>query len=113
MYSQIRPPKKPFTQTTLTPTPTPTTVTVTVSEVVKMMATRPRIASSVRILTTTSTSARSQTLIFSRAFSSSQTVDLAFDHHEPPKSDRHREDAPIIFMHGLFGSRKNNRTVSR
>ena len=51
----------------------------------------------------------------SRPFSSStrDTVPLAFDHHDPPRSDRHRQDAPIIFMHGLFGSKKNNRTVSR
>ncbi|KAI0969829.1 alpha beta hydrolase fold family [Xylaria arbuscula] len=40
-------------------------------------------------------------------------VQLVFDHHAPPKSDRHRQDAPIIFMHGLFGSKKNNRTVSK
>ncbi|KAJ1329249.1 abhydrolase domain-containing protein 11 [Microdochium nivale] len=41
------------------------------------------------------------------------TVSLAFDLHEPPKSDRSRQDAPIIFMHGLFGSKKNNRSVSK
>ena len=48
-------------------------------------------------------------------FSSSirDTVSLAFDHHKPPQSDRHQQDAPIVFMHGLFGSKKNNRTVSR
>ncbi|KAI1310062.1 alpha beta hydrolase fold family [Xylaria venustula] len=51
-----------------------------------------------------------------RTYSSSTTggrVQLVFDHHAPPKSDRHRQDAPIIFMHGLFGSKKNNRTVSK
>ncbi|KAH7033022.1 Alpha/Beta hydrolase protein [Microdochium trichocladiopsis] len=41
------------------------------------------------------------------------TIDLAYDLHEPPKSDRSRQDAPIIFMHGLFGSKKNNRSVSK
>ncbi|KAI0885219.1 alpha/beta-hydrolase [Annulohypoxylon maeteangense] len=51
--------------------------------------------------------------IISRPYSSSSTVPLAYDHHEPPKGDRHRQDAPIIFMHGLFGSKKNNRSVSR
>ncbi|KAI1500912.1 Alpha/Beta hydrolase protein [Biscogniauxia marginata] len=41
-------------------------------------------------------------------------VPLVYDHHEPPKSDgRDRQDAPIIFMHGLFGSKKNNRGVSK
>ncbi|CAJ2507480.1 Uu.00g086660.m01.CDS01 [Anthostomella pinea] len=50
----------------------------------------------------------------SRPYSSSSSrVPLVFDHHEPPKSDRHRQDAPIIFMHGLFGSKKNNRSVSK
>ncbi|KAI0167045.1 alpha/beta-hydrolase [Hypoxylon sp. FL1284] len=53
----------------------------------------------------------------SRQYSSggadSSRVEMAFDHHEPPKGGRHQEDAPIIFMHGLFGSKKNNRSVSR
>ncbi|KAI2643465.1 alpha beta hydrolase fold family [Xylaria nigripes] len=43
-----------------------------------------------------------------------ERVPLAFDHHTPPpQSTRHRQDAPIIFMHGLFGSKKNNRSVSK
>ncbi|KAI1429485.1 alpha beta hydrolase fold family [Xylaria sp. FL1777] len=52
----------------------------------------------------------------SRAYSTATTggrVQLVFDHHAPPKSDRHRQDAPIIFIHGLFGSKKNNRSVSK
>ncbi|KAI0012804.1 alpha/beta-hydrolase [Xylariaceae sp. FL0662B] len=54
-----------------------------------------------------------------RAISRSYTVisagrvPLAFDHHIPPNSDRSKGDAPIIFMHGLFGSKKNNRSVSK
>ncbi|KAI1129453.1 alpha beta hydrolase fold family [Nemania abortiva] len=49
-----------------------------------------------------------------RAYSTGgDRVQLVFEHHEPPKSDRHRQDAPIIFMHGLFGSKKNNRSVSK
>ncbi|KAI0490752.1 alpha beta hydrolase fold family [Xylaria cf. heliscus] len=65
------------------------------------------------------TSARSSTLrSLSRAYSSSSSttggrVPLVFDHHAAPNSDRHRQDAPIIFMHGLFGSKKNNRSVSK
>ncbi|KAI1106097.1 alpha/beta-hydrolase [Jackrogersella minutella] len=54
--------------------------------------------------------------IVSRPYSSStaqSTVSLAYDHHIPPKGDRHEQDAPIIFMHGLFGSKKNNRSVSK
>ncbi|KAH8664339.1 Alpha/Beta hydrolase protein [Xylariales sp. PMI_506] len=53
----------------------------------------------------------------SRAYSSlpsTPRVSLAYEHHPPPKAEKHSaQDAPIIFMHGLFGSRKNNRTVSR
>ncbi|KAI0120030.1 alpha beta hydrolase fold family [Nemania sp. FL0031] len=49
-----------------------------------------------------------------RAYSTgSDRVQLVFEHHEPPKSDRNRQDAPIVFMHGLFGSKKNNRSVSK
>ncbi|KAI1814802.1 alpha beta hydrolase fold family [Poronia punctata] len=56
-----------------------------------------------------------------RAYSSTSTrsnnnrVQLVFDHHAPPNAEtsRHRQDAPIIFMHGLFGSKKNNRSVSK
>lgn len=51
--------------------------------------------------------------IRSHPFSSSHTLTLAYDHHAPPGSDRYPQDAPIIFMHGLFGSKKNNRTVSK
>ncbi|KAI0503275.1 alpha beta hydrolase fold family [Xylaria bambusicola] len=50
----------------------------------------------------------------SRTYSTAGSrVQLVYDHHAPPKSDRHRQDAPIIFMHGLFGSKKNNRSVSK
>ncbi|ETS76722.1 hypothetical protein PFICI_12109 [Pestalotiopsis fici W106-1] len=48
-------------------------------------------------------------------YSTKRTVDLAFDHHAPEagRETRGATSAPIIFMHGLFGSRKNNRTVSK
>ncbi|KAK4078521.1 hypothetical protein Purlil1_11919 [Purpureocillium lilacinum] len=38
---------------------------------------------------------------------------LVYDLHEPsrPKTDNQR--APIIFLHGLFGSKKNNRGISK
>ncbi|OTB16923.1 hypothetical protein K445DRAFT_316445 [Daldinia sp. EC12] len=55
--------------------------------------------------------------VVSRPYSSSsaahQTVRLAFDHHKPPKEGRDPKDSPIIVMHGLFGSKKNNRSVSK
>lgn len=43
------------------------------------------------------------------------TVPLVYDLHEPAKpvsSDPNR-NSPILFMHGLFGSKKNNRSISR
>lgn len=65
-----------------------------------------------RILTTKTAPLRSFTS--SRAYSTSR-LQLVFDHHKPPSSSdsKHAQDAPIIFMHGLFGSKKNNRSVSK
>ncbi|KAI1736172.1 alpha beta hydrolase fold family [Xylaria scruposa] len=70
-----------------------------------------------RILATSARSSRPLQSL-SRAYSSPSSttggrVPLVFDHHAPPASDRHRQDKPIIFMHGLFGSKKNNRSVSK
>jgi hypothetical protein len=36
---------------------------------------------------------------------------LAYELHRPEAGDS--AGTPIIFMHGLFGSKKNNRTMSR
>lgn len=52
-----------------------------------------------------------------RSFSTtlSARLELAYDLHEPPKeSEKHgpRGNA-IIFAHGLFGSKKNNRSMSK
>lgn len=47
-----------------------------------------------------------------RAYSTPARVKLAFDLHEPTKGS-HLQHAPIIFMHGLFGSKKNNRGMSK
>jgi hypothetical protein len=41
------------------------------------------------------------------------TLSLAYDLHEPPKPVADKQTSPIIFMHGLFGSKKNNRTISK
>ncbi len=50
-----------------------------------------------------------------RPFSSSSLrrdeVDLAFVRHDPP--DHGDKGPPIILMHGLFGSQRNNRTMSK
>ncbi|KAK4171696.1 Alpha/Beta hydrolase protein [Triangularia setosa] len=43
------------------------------------------------------------------------TVPLAYDLHEParPSVDNPNKNSPIVFIHGLFGSKKNNRTISK
>jgi len=41
------------------------------------------------------------------------TVPLAYDLHEPAKPVADKQTSPIIIMHGLFGSKKNNRTISK
>ncbi|KAH0522091.1 hypothetical protein TsFJ059_005999 [Trichoderma semiorbis] len=38
---------------------------------------------------------------------------LAFDLHAPASPKGDEKTAPIIFMHGLFGSKKNNRAISK
>lgn len=40
-------------------------------------------------------------------------VPLAFDHHEPPRPVADAKTSPILFLHGLFGSKKNNRSISK
>lgn len=49
-----------------------------------------------------------------RFYRPSETVPLAFDLHSPSSAkDGDQKKAPIIFMHGLFGSKKNNRSISK
>lgn len=54
-----------------------------------------------------------------RAFSTTELsngVTLAYDLHEPAKDKKGggKTDAPaIVFIHGLFGSKKNNRGMSK
>jgi hypothetical protein len=50
--------------------------------------------------------------LYSRSYSIAPRVSLAFDLHEPPKPSSNAPGA-IIFMHGLFGSKKNNRSISK
>ena len=52
---------------------------------------------------------------FHRTFSSSSrllTVPLACTRHDPPPNSP-SSHPPIILMHGLFGSQRNNRTMSK
>lgn len=55
-----------------------------------------------------------------RAFSNTRplltgdVVNLAFQRHDPPEKPNAAEARPpIIIMHGLFGSQRNNRTMSK
>lgn len=38
---------------------------------------------------------------------------LAYDLHEPASPRTDKKKAPILFLHGLFGSKKNNRGISK
>ncbi|EFX01046.1 alpha beta hydrolase fold family [Grosmannia clavigera kw1407] len=40
-------------------------------------------------------------------------VKLSYDLHSPAKPVTNQHVQPIIFLHGLFGSKKNNRSISR
>lgn len=39
-------------------------------------------------------------------------LQLAYDLHEPPNK-QDSKNAAIVFIHGLFGSKKNNRSMSK
>lgn len=50
-----------------------------------------------------------------RAFSTAELsngITLAYDVHEPPGLPT-KPNAPIVFIHGLFGSKRNNRGMSK
>lgn len=40
-------------------------------------------------------------------------VGLAYDLHHPRRPNTTWREDPILFLHGLFGSKKNNRTISK
>lgn len=41
-------------------------------------------------------------------------ITMAYDLHEPPKGkDAGPANAPIVFIHGLLGSKQNNRGMSK
>lgn len=46
--------------------------------------------------------------------STQSALPLAYELHEPSGSNTTQTDgAPILFLHGLFGSKKNNRSISK
>lgn len=51
-----------------------------------------------------------------RTFSTSirrlDAVELAYTRHDPPQPSS-KPGPPILLMHGLFGSQRNNRTMSK
>ncbi|KAI6285564.1 hypothetical protein MCOR27_002226 [Pyricularia oryzae] len=50
---------------------------------------------------------------FASASGPIETVKLSYDLHEPAKPVAGKHTSPILVMHGLFGSRKNNRSISK
>ncbi|KAK8004430.1 hypothetical protein PG989_004149 [Apiospora arundinis] len=58
-------------------------------------------------------SSRARPAITIRQYSSATRLTLAYDHHAPTSGGRTASDSPIIVMHGLFGSKKNNRSISK
>lgn len=50
-----------------------------------------------------------------RSFSRITTrhLSLAYHLHKPPRTDHERAYAPIVILHGLFGSKQNNRSISK
>ncbi|WYZ39028.1 hypothetical protein EsH8_III_000942 [Colletotrichum jinshuiense] len=52
-------------------------------------------------------------LVFARTFATQHRLTLSYDLHEPSKRSTGLTADPIIFLHGLFGSKKNNRSISK
>ncbi|KAL8342440.1 hypothetical protein RB598_004037 [Gaeumannomyces tritici] len=50
---------------------------------------------------------------FSHSARAQTRLRLAFDHHEPARPVADAKTSPILFLHGLFGSKKNNRSISK
>ena len=50
--------------------------------------------------------------IFTRCYSSFSALPLSFTLHEPPQA-ADTKAAPMLVMHGLFGSKQNNRSISK
>lgn len=62
---------------------------------------------------------RTSNLYLRRAYATTQLsngITLAYDLHEPPKDVKKSlsdDGAAILFIHGLFGSKANNRGMSK
>lgn len=54
-----------------------------------------------------------QRRLFSSSALRSSTVPLAFTRHDPPSSSSGTSGSPILLLHGLFGSQRNNRSMSK
>lgn len=50
---------------------------------------------------------------YSQAAPSKALRPLVYDLHEPAQSKNHINMSPVLFLHGLFGSKKNNRGISK
>ena len=65
------------------------------------------------------TTPRTATFRLQRAYATTQLsngITLAYDLHEPPKDAKKSstdDGAAILFIHGLFGSKANNRGMSK
>lgn len=46
-------------------------------------------------------------------YAARRELSLAYTLHEPPKNTSGHHERPIIIMHGLFGSKQNNRSISK
>lgn len=40
-------------------------------------------------------------------------LSLAYTCHRPPDAEKETEHAPLVVLHGLFGSKQNNRSISK
>ncbi|KAF5022546.1 hypothetical protein F66182_5379 [Fusarium sp. NRRL 66182] len=69
-----------------------------------------------RIATTTAPVAGRQGLraaVGSARLYSQSVGPLVYDLHEPARPKTDKKKSPILFLHGLFGSKKNNRAISK
>ena len=51
--------------------------------------------------------------LYSSSASDDRPVELVYDLHRPAKPIADDKTKPILFLHGLFGSKKNNRSMSK
>ncbi|PSS02421.1 Alpha/Beta hydrolase protein [Coniella lustricola] len=68
-----------------------------------------------RPVSATTTAAVPLPRLFSSSINRPSTVKLGYDLHEAekPVSNDPNHESPILFMHGLFGSKRNNRAISK